>query len=170
MLVENHPAANKLSMEDIEKLLPIIKHRMNLMSAADDFVSYFGLKLPDGKICAEFNVHPYESEENWDKIFHIGQLIREIGRNFILPEPYRAKQGHPFYKVRHYVAIVFFNNDWKVEEIKDAIEKVVEIMEADLEAFKDVWRQNDGLMEKRRMIFESFGKAEENIFRLVGKR
>lgn len=75
ILAENHPQASEISMERIEKLLPIIKYRMNLMSTADEPVKCFGLQPPESKLCAQFYMDPYESEENWDEVFDVAKMI-----------------------------------------------------------------------------------------------
>lgn len=120
ILATNHAKASKVSDNGIERLLPIIKYRMNLMSSADELLRSFGVKAPDGKTCAEYDVYQHQSEDSWKHVFQTAHVIRQTGQNYILPKPYVEEQGLPFHKPYDYLAIAHLRSHVGVEKVKRA--------------------------------------------------
>ncbi len=109
------------SVEQLERLRPILEYRLSMMFFADRLVVACSLPLPGGKFCKECNDDVLFSK------YDVGQVSKLFERTLPLFVQPLQQQGRPgWVKPRRYIVAALLEANLTNEELDSKVEELVE--------------------------------------------
>jgi hypothetical protein len=151
--------------EHVERAYLGLKYRTDEMEIADNYVRELGIGFPHAKQCYEFDHTAYRRECRKSRNYRfddITKVLFDCGLLTLFPIPPqccgpRSTKGEIFL-----TAAIDYSN-LSIEEIRVRLERLVALVDSQIEDSKELLRRDVDIIPKRRKLFEAFGKVWGDI-------
>ncbi|KAL8682712.1 MAG: hypothetical protein Q9224_006750 [Gallowayella concinna] len=149
------------NMDECQSTLSRIRYRMEQQSTADRYVAMMGLPLPLNQLCHEFDIRRVENMEDEARYKDLFNLV--VPREYTLfPRPTEG-QGRPFYKGLQYLMATIDYCDIPLSEAAGKLDRVMEVVEEELEHDKEIFERDAEVSRKRIELFALYGYSSGDI-------